>query len=340
MNYKVNQGSLSAVFMVPSQIVDQHIKLVGGQQLKVLLWVLRHASEGFDMEKLCRDLNFSAPDAQDYLQYWVETGILVSDENVSAASAFAPVVPEKKEEPAQVKKELPDIVPSRPTAAEIAQRAEESADIKFLLLETQNKLGRTIGYDGQCTLLMMHDTYGIPVEVILMIIEYAVSIGKSSFHYIASIGKDWGEREIDTIEKADEQISRLNSVNRIWASFAAMAGLSNSRPTQAQTKYIITWNREWGFSAEMIFAAYEQMAEHCQKMSFPYMNKVLESWHANGIKTLSDVEKANANKPSSAAVSSQKKNKADVGHASSYDLNEFNRNAMQKPIVYKKKNKD
>ena len=26
-----------------------------------------------------------------------------------------------------------------------------------------------------------------------------------------------------------------------------MAGLSNSRPTQAQTKYIITWNREWGF---------------------------------------------------------------------------------------------
>ena len=79
MNYKVNPDSLSAVFMVPSQIVDQHIKLAGGQQLKVLLWTLRHAGEGFDMEKMCRDLNFSVPDAQDYLQYWVETGILVSD---------------------------------------------------------------------------------------------------------------------------------------------------------------------------------------------------------------------------------------------------------------------
>lgn len=61
MNYKVNPDSLSAVFMVPSQIVDQHIKLAGGQQLKVLLWTLRHAGEGFDMEKMCRDLNFSAP---------------------------------------------------------------------------------------------------------------------------------------------------------------------------------------------------------------------------------------------------------------------------------------
>ena len=168
MNYKVNPDALSAVFMVPSQIVDKHIKLAGGQQLKVLLWTLRHAGEGFDMEKLCRDLNFSVPDAQDYLQYWVETGILVSDG--TADSAFAPVVSEKNAEPPKAKKELPDIEPSRPTAAEIAQRAEESADIKFLLLETQNKLGRTIGYDGQCTLLMMHDTYGIPVEVILMII--------------------------------------------------------------------------------------------------------------------------------------------------------------------------
>ena len=338
MNYKVNPDSLSAVFMVPSQIVDKHIKLAGGQQLKVLLWTLRHAGEGFDMEKLCRDLNFSVPDAQDYLQYWVETGILVSDG--TADSAFAPVVSEKNAEPPKAKKELPNIEPSRPTAAEIAQRAEESADIKFLLLETQNKLGRTIGYDGQCTLLMMHDTYGIPVEVILMIIEYAVSIRKSSFHYIAAIGKDWGEREIDTIEKADEQISRLDSANRVWASFAAMAGLSNSRPTQAQTKYIFTWNREWGFSPEMIFAAYEQMAEHCQKMSFPYMNKILESWHTNGIKTLSDVEKANAAKQSSAPVSSQRKGRVDNGHFSSYDLDEFNRKAMKNPIVYKKKNKD
>lgn len=338
MNYKVNPDSLSAVFMVPSQIVDKHIKLAGGQQLKVLLWTLRHAGEGFDMEKLCRDLNFSVPDAQDYLQYWVETGILVSDG--TADSAFAPVVSEKNAEPPKAKKELPDIEPPRPTAAEIAQRAEESADIKFLLLETQNKLGRTIGYDGQCTLLMMHDTYGIPVEVILMIIEYAVSIRKPNFHYIAAIGKDWGEREIDTIEKADEQISRLDSANRVWASFAAMAGLSNSRPTQAQTKYIFTWNREWGFSPEMIFAAYEQMAEHCQKMSFPYMNKILESWHTNGIKTLSDVEKANASKQSSAPVSSQRKGRVDNGHSSSYDLDEFNRKAIKNPIVYKKKNKD
>lgn len=333
MGYKVNPESLSAVFMVPSQIVDKHIKLASGQQLKVLLWILRHAGDGFDMDRMCAALGFEPLDAQDYLQYWVETGILIEDGSKKSAGAFEVKTAPMPEKQAAVKKELPEIVPSRPTAAEIAQRAEESDDINFLFHEAQNKLGRTIGYDGQCTLLMMHDTYGIPVEVILMIIEYAASVGKYNFHYIASIGKDWGEREIDTIEKADEQISKLNSVNKVWASFAAMAGLSNPRPTQSQSKYILTWSREWKFSVEMIYAAYEEMAERCQKMSFSYMNKVLESWHTNGIRTLKDVEES---KKLRSTPNTQPQTKT-AAQSSSYDLNEFNRSAMQKPIVYKKK---
>lgn len=336
MDYKVNPGSLSAVFMVPSQIVDNHIKLATGQQLKVLLWVLRHAGDGFDMEKMCADLSFSALDASDYLQYWVETGILSRDGSTTNSAPVTTVQPKTEKKAEESKKELPDIIPSRPTASEIAQRAEESADIKFLLLETQSKLGRTIGYDGQCTLLMMHDTYGIPVEVILMIIEYAVSVGKANFHYIASIGKDWGKKEIDTIEKADEQISRLDTVNKLWRSFATMAGLSNSRPTQAQTKYMLTWNKQWGFSVEMIFSAYEEMTEHCQKMSFPYMNKILESWYNAGIKTLSDVEKSKST-PHTANTPPAKKGNAANSTKPSYDLDEFNRNALKRPIVYKKK---
>lgn len=173
MNYKVNPDSLSAVFMVPSQIVDKHIKLAGGQQLRFCFGRCAMRARAL-IWKSCAGISIFSPRRAGLSQYWVETGILVSDG--TADSAFAPVVSEKNAEPPKAKKELPDIEPSRPTAAEIAQRAEESADIKFLLLETQNKLGRTIGYDGQCTLLMMHDTYGIPVEVILMIIEYAVSI--------------------------------------------------------------------------------------------------------------------------------------------------------------------
>ena len=93
---------------------------------------------------------------------------------------------------------------SKPTSDQIACRLMEEPALRLLYAEAQQKLGRTIGYDGQSTLLMIHDQYGLPVEVILMILEYAASQGKTSMAYIAKMGRDWGEREIDTLEKAEE----------------------------------------------------------------------------------------------------------------------------------------
>ena len=84
--------------------------------------------------------------------------------------------------------------------AQIAKRGSESAEIAFLFNEAQKKLGRTIGYDSQSSLLMIHDAYGLPVEVILMLIDYCVSIGKTGVNYITSTAKNWGEKEIDSID--------------------------------------------------------------------------------------------------------------------------------------------
>ena len=342
MGYKVNPANLGAVFVVPSQVVDKHIRLAGGQQLKVLLWAMRHANDGIDIDMMCKDLKFERSDALDYLQYWLETGILLSDDGIQNTHAVEkkeekPISEEMTKEPSV--KILTDITPSRPSAEEIAVRAEESPDIKFLLMETQAKLGRTIGYDGQCTLIIMHDNYGIPVEVILMIIEYAVSVGKANFHYISAIGKDWGEREIDTIEKADEQIRRLRSANKLWVSFATMAGLSNTRPTQAQAKLLSVWSNDWGFSVDMIFLAYEEMTNNCRRLSFPYMNKVLESWHNDGIKTPKDLEEYKKGKRSAQGTDGKSTVSATKAEPS-YDLDEFKQQALHKPLVYNKKKSD
>ncbi len=50
MSFSINLGNWNSVFAVPSAVVDEHIKLAGSAQLKVLLWVLRHAGEEFSAE--------------------------------------------------------------------------------------------------------------------------------------------------------------------------------------------------------------------------------------------------------------------------------------------------
>ncbi|HZJ78897.1 MAG TPA: DnaD domain protein [Clostridia bacterium] len=341
MSYRVNPNSWGSIFPVPTQVVDNHIKLAGAIQLKVLLWFIRHASEEVDINKMSKEIGKTVEDINDALQFWVECGILVkegqSPTNIPFSPSYTP--PKASEEKGEKAKTLSPLPASKPTNEQIAVRCLESDDIKFLFNEAQKKMGKTIGYDGQSTLLMMLDTYGLPVEVILMILEYCVSVNKTSFNYIASVGKDWGEKEIDTLEKADEMIEELNACNSLWKRFSKAIGSKNPRPTKKQAEFLKRWSFEWKFSFDMIYLAYEEMADRTQGVHFSYMNTVLKNWHKAGLKTPEEVQEHNQQRLNSKTGKSSKRskgNKPGNKNTASYDLDEFTRRALHEPLVYER----
>ncbi len=359
MSYRVEPSAWNTAFAVPAQVVDKHIRLAGATQLKALLWLLRHASENFTVEEMAKAIGQKPADTVDALHYWIECGIISENGKIEEETKKIEKFPnseskrvedkiEPKTESETVEKErtklsaerktLPEVPIPTPTYEQIIARAQEEPEIQFLFNEAQQILGRTIGFDAQSTLLIMHDQYGLPVEVILMILVYVSSINKRSYSYILSIGRDWGENEIDTIEKADEKITQLRNSNKLWTELAQMAGIANPRPTQAQTKYLTAWSKELGFDIEMIYLAYDQMANNCSKFSMAYMDKVLKTWNANGVKNPQDVEKANELHRSK----NQTKSKSAKGwnkEEASYGLDEFNHSSDHDKIVYEKRKK-
>ena len=330
MSYSVNPSVFKSIFAVPADIVDKHIRLANGDQLKVLLWILRNSPDTPDIDKMCTDLRINKTDALDYLQYWVLTGVLSGDDDNFAPT---PITETPVKQPAFIenkKPEIPSTAPSKPSSSEIAKRIEESPEIMNLFNEAQQKLGKTIGYDGQCTLLLLHDHYGLPCEVLFMMIEYCVSIGKTNYAYLEAVGKDWGNREIDTLDKAAEQISVLRKANAVWREFARSAGIANPRPTTKQTEYLRRWSSEWKFSVDMIILAYEEMANHTGKFSMAYIEKILAGWMNKGFKTPADVENAsNDNKGAKPSTS-----------GASYDLNKFNDDSLHGELKYERKKKE
>ncbi len=338
MSYSVNPSAFKSIFAVPTDIVDKHIRLANEHQLKVLLWILRNSPDNPDINSMCKDLKIAHDDALDYLQYWVLTGVLGSGENLPA--------PEKVKEPEPAKQEPAsspvtvqpvEMIHSKPSSSEIAQRLDESPEIGHLFNEAQQMLGKTIGYDGQCTLLLLHDHYGLPAEVLFMLIEYCVSIGKSNYAYIEAVGKDWGSREIDSMDKAAEQINSLKKANGIWKEFAKYAGISTPRPTAKQTTYLRRWSEEWKFSNDMIILAYDEMANHTGKLSFAYIDKVLSNWYKKGIKTTADIEKeseefSKSKKPVPSGKSGSSQN-------ASYDIDEFKNRSLHGELKYERKKK-
>ena len=219
MSIRVAPELLGRVFFMPKSIVDEHLAYVNGQQLKVLLYVLRHTGEDLEVQDLAGGLAMSAADVSDALQYWLTTGVLQRDDvpggvtvqptTPPAASGPVPYTrggnaaspaPAKATAPQQPLLDVPDIVPTYET---VAARLLEDPALKAMFQEVQALMGKTIGYDTQAKFIMMHDTYGLPPEVILTIVDYSVKKGKG-IGYMCKIGKNWAEEGVTTLEDANE----------------------------------------------------------------------------------------------------------------------------------------
>lgn len=329
MNYKINTSVYGSMFAIPAAVTDNYIKLSSASQLKTLLWVFRNADKPINPDVISSEIGYSAADVTDALTVLTGWGMLSTDDAVqeTVPTVSEPVRKTAKTVSPAVKPDKKFAPVVNPTYEDIIKRCNESPEIKNLFAEIESLLCKSLGYNSECILLNLYDHYGLSLEVIYMLVDYCLSEGKANFSYIQKVGADWGEREINTIEKADEQINILKSCSSVWNAFAKMAGIQNSKPTTAQSAFLRTWTTEMKFNLDMIYSAYEEMMNHCSRISFPYMNKILSSWYESGIKTLTDIE--NSRKP----TPSGKKN-AETGE-SSYDINEVVERAAELP-VYKK----
>jgi len=90
MSYTVNLGCWGSIFAVPTDIVDKYIKIAGSAQLKVLLYILRHSGEEFDLQSIAGYLNMDTFDVKDCIEFWVSFNIIAVNDYVITPAASVP----------------------------------------------------------------------------------------------------------------------------------------------------------------------------------------------------------------------------------------------------------
>ncbi len=292
MEFQINYAVFTEIFPVPKAVVQDNIQLASPLSLKALLLMLCAGGSTPTVADLAKTLKREDAEVEDALLFWVERGVLSkagapAKPQPAAAAVLAPVTPAEPAPPAAPppKKEVAPLPLARPTHEEIAARVAECEEFRELFAEAQLKLGKTIGYEGQSLLIMLHDTYDLPLEVILMLLEYAKSKGKTGYKYIASLGRDWSEKEIDSLEAAEDYISSLHTSDALWEEFRSLTGAKNRNPTAKQRRFLESWSKELHMSVQMIMLAYEICIDNTGKLSLEYMDKVLHSWHEKHITT-------------------------------------------------------
>ena len=286
MAYSIENGIWNSVFAVPCDIVDKHLKLCGEFPLKVLLLVLRQGNCPEPAE-LARILGKSEADIRDAIEYWVKLGVLQSG-NAQAASATpvqkAPSL-SYTQEPDELK--IKKLSSSRPRllTSEINEMARSDNNIVYLLQEAQTALGRDLTPVATDTVVSLYSYYGMSPDLILMLMHYCVSLGKTSLRYMEKVAANWIEKGIDTHEKAEHEIFRVSQRHKIENKVMSALGIRDRDLITSEKKYVHTWTEEWHFDIPLIMLAYERTIEQKGKLSFPYINGILSSWLKSGIST-------------------------------------------------------
>lgn len=164
-------------------------------------------------------------------------------------------------------------------------------------------------------LLMLHDDYGLPADVIIMLLQYVVSIGKANTHYIQKVAMNWADEEIFSHEKAEEKLRRLDENKKAWHAVEQAIGIAHRSPSTKEQAFAAVWITEWNFSTSLIHEAYERSVDNTGKFSISYMDKILERWSKEGITTLEQAQKDKENR--AAARKSTKPQKT------TYDIEEY-----------------
>ena len=275
MNYLINPKAFSAVFTVPAAVADKHLKLARGEHIKVLLYIMRNMSVNPNNAEIAAATGLSEYEVEEALLYWAGAGILLPDgRSAEKTEIKAPAVKQN----------------AKPDRADVARRGAEDEKIRYLLTETQMKLGRNLKSNETSTLVWLYDDLGLDVSLILMIVQYAAAHGKARIGFIESTATDWVNRGIGTIAAADKELNQMAMSEQAWGIVCAAFGLEKRRPSKNELKLSLMWVDEWKISREMLTAAYNACVDGISKFDMKYVSKIIENWHEKGYKTPDDIE--------------------------------------------------
>ena len=262
MNYNVNPIIFSSTFAFPVDVADKYLKLCKAEHIKVLIYIMRNFSCKPSTKQIAAATDLTEFEVDEALLFWADTGIIVAENNISAA-----------EDKVTVKKTL------KPTRNDVAKRGLEDEKLRYLLSQTQMIFSRNLKGNEVETLGWLYDDLGLDVSVILYIVQYAKQQQKTNIRFIESIATDWADKGVETIADAEEQVKQLAVSEQAWRLVSTAFGLERRKPSKRESELSVKWVNEWKISREKLKEAYDICVDSKSKYSFSYIAKIIENWH-------------------------------------------------------------
>lgn len=190
------------------------------------------------------------------------------------------------------REELPEY-----TGRDIAQRAESDSAFEGVILEAQSALGRTLSSNDMRILLGIYDEIGLTAELICLLVNHCIDSWQAAhgdgrmptMRYVEKEAWFWARNEITTPEAAEEHMQRERRSLLLTEQVRDVLQIRARALTQTEKKYVESW-LETGFSPEAIAVAYDRTVVGTGKLTWKYMDRILQSWREKGLFTPEQIE--------------------------------------------------
>lgn len=185
----------------------------------------------------------------------------------------------------------------RPVYSEqdVLNAQKHDKDFEALRGEVQRNLGRILNVEDLKILLGILRYLDLPSDVVSLLISYCKEKNRRrgnprnpSMRMIEREAYAWADRGIDTLEAAvafvREESVRAGGIAKIKKTLQ----IYDRSLTPGEEKYAASW-LEMGFDQDALALAYEKTCLNTGGLKWPYMNKILLSWHGQGLHTGEEV---------------------------------------------------
>lgn len=310
--FKITKAGYKPMTCIPDDFIENYMPMANGDYVKIYLYLLYcvKGDQMLSVSTLADLFQCTENDIKRALKYWESKRLLSMEENadheitaLSLNDGQAPVPSAPAEAPAVTGST--ESIPEKHsyTAAEM-KKFKEQQEIRLLLVACEQYIGKQLTRTDIETLLYFYDKLHFSTDLIEYLVDYSVSRGKNSFHYMQTVALEWHKKGIKTVEEA--KLDSKPFSKECYQVLKAL-GINNHDPLPTEEGYVQRWMNEFGFTIDIILEACNRTIMQIHKPKFEYVDGILKKWKAAGVRHLSDVNKLTAEHQNRAAAKNQPK---------------------------------
>lgn len=259
MKFKTDKG-FSGNLVLQEQVILSALDTFSPVELKIYLYIsiLCQGKKNTVLEDIANKFSVSISELADVFASLEKKGVI-------KFSGDTITLKYKDEKPEFIIKPAldPEVVLSTP-----------QSETKEIITAAEKCFGKMLSPKDIDSVMNVKHYYSFPSSVMTAMLGYLEGFERKSVALIEKTAIDWYEKEISSLEKAHEYIRILEEQNTRYKALASALGIYGRSLTKKEKEFADKWNNV--YTLEQIKEAYEKTIDSTGKISFSYMNSILE----------------------------------------------------------------